>query len=121
MDQFDSKPYYDAKEEIENLGKSISPLAAILLVADLSQSEFEQAISKIPSEVLKQLDERFNLGFMPKYTHNGVYCDFKEVMMILGKSKGTIEQLIKQKKLISFQDKNGGKRRFKRNDINGLL
>ena len=49
-----------------------------------------------------------------------VYCDFKEVMHILGKSKGTVEKLIIQKKIIPIQ-KNGSKRRFNRDDINGLL
>jgi excisionase family DNA binding protein len=119
MDQFDNKPYDDAKAEIKNLGKSISPLASVLLVADLSPSEFEAAISKIPSDVLKQLDERFNLGSMSKNNYP-VYCDFKEVMHILGKSKGTVEKLIIQKKIIPIQ-KNGSKRRFNRDDINGLL
>lgn len=118
MDEFDNKPYDDAREEIKNLGKSISPLASILLVTDLSQSEFEQAISKIPSEVLKQLDERFNLGFMSN--SNGQYLDFREVMKILGISKGTVEKLINQKKIIVYHE-NGGRRRFKRDDINGLL
>ena len=136
MNKFDFEAVSEAKREMEKLKKSINPLAAVLLLADYPHPELEQAISKLHSKHIDRMHLRFNIVFQllqnqkskfyrPKddfYSdienrYDKIYCDFKEVMKILGKSKGTVETLIAKKRIIVIQNKAGEKRSFVRSEI----
>lgn len=136
MDQFDGKSLPEAWDEMRELRKTVNPLATILLVADYSHPELEKAISKINRNTIKRIRIRLSIillllqnqknnFYRPKdYTSSSIqnlyketYCDFKEVMKILGRSKGTVESLITNKDIKVIQNKTGEKRSFIRAEI----
>jgi len=136
MDQFDVKVRDEAKEMMRKLRKSISPLAAVLLVADYHHPELESAISKLHIKDVERIDARFNLVFQLiqnqknkfyrpkddtfstiKNRYDDTYCDFKEVMKILGRSRNTLESLINKGEINPVPHKPGKKRSFIRAEI----
>jgi hypothetical protein len=137
MDQFDSKTVDTAYKEAKKMKNSLHPLTAILLLADYSQPELEDAIGKLHAIDFSsyRINLRFNIVFQllenqknkiyrqkdNKYgalenSYDDIYCDFKEVMKILGRSKNTTESFINKNK-IRVLSKPGEKRRFLRKEI----
>ena len=135
MKQSDMDSYFPALNEMAELKKSISPLAAVLLLADYSHPELEKAISKLHTKAIARMNIRFDIVFQLLQNHkfrlnrpdvndstfrsmyDQTYCDFKDVMKILGKSKGKVETLISNQKIIPVPNKHGKKRSFKKAEI----
>jgi hypothetical protein len=137
MDRPFISPWKRAKEEMENIKKSYTPLASILLITALSHPDLEKGIQRLPREVIDRIEARLDVIFrILEYQKNKFYrskeyiesirfepsydetfCDFKEVMKILGKSKGSVESLIDDKEINVIQRKRGCKRKFVREEI----
>lgn len=129
--------YFEAKMEMERIRNSITPLAAILLVTDLSHPEIVNALQEMSNEDIERFDARLNIVFRllenqkidyyrskeyfdslnSQFSYEETFCDFKEVMKILGRSKGTVESYINSKVINVSRDKKGGKRKFFRDEI----
>lgn len=135
MKQSDVDSYFPALKEMAELNKSISPLAAVLLLADYSHPELEKAISKLHSKAIARMNIRFDIVFQLLQNHkfrlnrpdvndstfrsmyDKTYCDFNEVKKILGKSKGKVETLISNGRIIPVPNKTGKKRWFIKSEI----
>lgn len=136
MKLFDVEAVSEAQKKMEELKKSISPLAAVLLLADYSHPELEKAISKLHSNHIDRINIRFNVVFQLlqnqknefnrqkdgmntpiQSMYDKTYCDFKDVMEILGTSRGVTETLISKGDINPVNHKTGKKRLFKKSEI----
>jgi hypothetical protein len=135
MGNYHFERYDEVELKMRILKDSISPLAAILLVADYTHPELEQAIGRLFYEDILRMDIRFNVLFQllrnqkvklydlkdkqnsPLKVYDNELCDFKEVMKILDKTKGTVNSLIKKHKISPINHSKGEKRSFIREEI----
>lgn len=138
MEKPEYKEYKLAQEEMKRYRKTVDPLVALFLLDDYGHQELlESVITKLPVEVIEKVDIRFHLidqliqlqkvrvqhptefpNFSVKEVRsNKKYCDFKEVMEILGRSRTKVESLIDERKIRPLPDKPKAKRRFLKEEI----
>lgn len=137
MGTVDYKEYNLAHEEMKKYRKTVDPLVALLLIDHYGQELLETVIPKFPLDVIEKIDIRFHLiqkllnlqdarvdkpknypDFSLKAEKSSKkYCDFKEVMTILGRSRTKVETLIDEGKIKPIPDKPKAKRRFFREEI----
>jgi hypothetical protein len=137
VDQIYHIEYHEALEEMIKLRNTVDPLAVIILFDKYPQSILESVVRQLPDDVIEKIDIRLHLicqiinyqrsrsgnpkdyhdASLKKESSNEKYCDFNEVMRLLGRAKGTVESLIKQGIITPVGHKSGKKRRFITADI----
>jgi hypothetical protein len=137
MKQIDNEAYIKALEEIKNRSETINPVSALLLINTYPHKVLEDCLDNLPIDVNNRITIRFHLinkllqnrknnfnsqaitldESSQKVRYDRTLCDFKEVMSILGRSKGTVEALIKEHKINPIPDKPKAKRSFIKAEI----
>ena len=138
MVQYNNKNYLEAMKEMKEFKETTDPLAALLLINHYTHSELKDIVENLPLDVINDIEIRFQIAnqlikncehkdelenrqdsFPKQESESGKYCDFKEVMRILNRSKGKVDSLINKGKITAFRDEDiqRGKRTFIRADI----